>query len=132
MGVPTFRYHPEHGADIFDSDLIPALEKQGWKDTPAGMNVKPYNKAGCYTEGLRRAGKSIKDVLGAIPPQFTLIAGAKALLDKGGLNQSSWMRAKGLDAHNNGLRSEWKGRYEAILKHLEGKIVKDKHNWGWK
>lgn len=129
MGEPTFRYHPEHGADIFDSDLLLLLEKQGWKDTPKGMNLKPYDRVDCYSAKIRRGGRTVKEILAAEP---AYLPEAIALLNKGELNMSSWMRAQALNPQNPSLRKKAKEGYEVILKHLEGKIVKDKTSWGWK
>lgn len=39
MGNPVWLYHNQHGASIFDSDEIPELEKQGWRDSPKKLEV---------------------------------------------------------------------------------------------
>jgi hypothetical protein len=37
MGNPTFRYHKELGAQVFDSDALPS-ESDGWFDSPKKAN----------------------------------------------------------------------------------------------
>jgi hypothetical protein len=46
MGEPTWMYHPEHGAQMFDSDDLELLDS-GWVDTPAKIpgedgKLKPF------------------------------------------------------------------------------------------
>jgi hypothetical protein len=43
MGDPTFRYHPKHGAEIFDSEEVEALSELGWVDSPADFKCSPYD-----------------------------------------------------------------------------------------
>jgi hypothetical protein len=40
MGYLTWMYHDEHEARIFDSEEVPELFKQGWRDSPAKLPVK--------------------------------------------------------------------------------------------
>lgn len=37
MGFKTWLYHDDHEAQIFDSDAVPELKKQGWRDSPAKL-----------------------------------------------------------------------------------------------
>jgi len=39
MGTNTWMYHDEHGGKIVDSDDVPMLEKEGWRDSPAKLPV---------------------------------------------------------------------------------------------
>ena len=40
MGYRTWMYHNDHEAKIFDSDAVPELEKQGWRDSPSKVKAK--------------------------------------------------------------------------------------------
>lgn len=38
MGWPTWLYHAEHPATIFDSDEVPDRMEEGWTDAPAPVD----------------------------------------------------------------------------------------------
>lgn len=139
--------------------LMEELKKRGWKNTPAGMGLAPYCKEKSYSERLRRRGVSIEDELGLRreagnetpdgqydEPSETIPApvpveikndGIRAfpevegLLADKGLSLSSWMRTKGLDDKSSAARQACQTRYNAVLAHFEGKIIKKGFSWYW-